>query len=112
MTTVHPPLTAEDFDTEYDAEHHYMFIQHEDGDMLYTYGHHRDEEFARQVNEFDIELCGLDAEDAQRTAADVHRRGAVLIAPKPEWRFWIDTDTGDEVKESTPGAFPISLIYR
>ncbi len=40
MTTVHPPLTAEDFDTEYDAEHHYMFIHHEDGDILHTYGHH------------------------------------------------------------------------
>lgn len=112
MTAVHPPLTAEDFDTQYDAEHRYMFIEHEYGDMLYTYGHDRDEEFAQQANEFDIELRGLDAEDTQLTADDVHHRWAVLIAPKPEWRFWIDTDTGEDIQESTPGAFPISLIYR
>ncbi|MEX3650431.1 hypothetical protein [Mycolicibacterium porcinum] len=113
MSTVHPPLTAEDFETQYDVEHRYMFIEHEDADMLYTYGHDRDEEFARQVSEFDFELLGLDADEAQWTADDVHHRWAVVIAPKPEWRFtWIDTQAGRDIDESTPGAFPISLIYR
>ncbi|QZH69539.1 hypothetical protein [Mycolicibacterium farcinogenes] len=113
MTATHPPLTAEDFNTEYYAEHRYIFIDDEGANMLYTYGHDRDEEFARQANEFDIEILGLDADEAQRTADDVHHRWAIVIEPKPEWRFtWVDAETGRGIEESTPGAFPISLIYR
>lgn len=113
MIAVHPPLTAEDFDTQYDAEHRYMFIEHEYGDMLYTYGHHRDEEFARQATEFGVQIRGLDADEAQLTADDVHHLWAIVIAPKPDWRFtWIDIETGCDIDEGTPGAFPISLIDR
>ncbi len=113
MSAVHPPLSVEDFNTQYDVEHRYMFIEREDANMFFTYGHHRDEEFARQSNEFDIELLGLDADEAQRTADDVHHRWAIVIAPKPDWLVtWIDAKTGCDIAESTPGAFPISLIYR
>lgn len=108
MTTIHPPLAAEDFETQYDNKHRYMFIEHEDGDMFYTYGHDRDDEFARQVREYDIEIGGMAAEDVEEiTAEDVGHYWAVTVEPKPEWRFtWRDID------EKTPGAFPVSVIFR
>lgn len=70
MSTVHPPLAAEDFETQYDSKHRYMFIEHEDGDMFYTYGHDRDDEFARQIREYDIEIGGMDVEDAEEVSAE------------------------------------------
>ncbi|SKO29342.1 hypothetical protein [Mycobacteroides abscessus] len=108
MSTVHPPLTAEDFETQYDAEHRYMFIQDEGGDMLYTYGHDRDDEFARQAREFALEIEDLDKEDADRLTADVVLHlWAVTTHPKPEWRF-----TWENVYVTTDGSFPVSVIFR
>ena len=113
MTAAHPPLTAEDFNTQYYAEHRYIFIDDEDANMLYTYGHDRDEEFARQANEFDIEILGLDVVEAQHTAADIHHFWAITIEPKPQWRFTSrNTETHKNIEENTPGAFPVSVIFR
>lgn len=107
MTTIHPPLTAEDFEMQYDADHRYMFTQDEDGGMLYTYGHDRDEEFTRQAREFAIEINDLDAEEADRLTVDVvNHLWAITTDPKPEWRF-----TWRNVDENTPGAFPVSVIF-
>lgn len=108
MTTIHPPLTAEDFETQYDDEHRYMFIQDEDGDTLYTYGHDRDDEFARQAREFARDMNDEDDEDADRITGDVvNHLWAVTTEPKPDWRF----DWGG-IDENTPGAFPVSVIFR
>lgn len=82
MPTVYPPLTAEDFETQYDNEHRYMFIEPEDGDMFYTYGHDRDDEFASQVVPYVL--------------------GGDLFCI-------IGIHSADE---DTPGAFPVSVIFR
>ena len=105
-TDSYPPLTAKDFETQYDADHVYIFTEDEWGDMLYTYGHDRDAEFARQANEFDIYAGSVDPEDYY-TADDVDHRWAITIEPSPEWRCkWAGVD------EHTPGAFPVSVIWR
>ncbi|MBE5476945.1 hypothetical protein [Mycobacteroides abscessus] len=105
MTTIHPPLTAEDFETQYDAEHRYMFTQDEDGETLYAYGHDRDDEFIRQAREFDKEIGGIPADMLDVTVYSPRHIWAITIEPRPEWRF-----TCREVDENTPGAFPVSVL--
>ncbi|KPG13754.1 hypothetical protein [Mycobacteroides immunogenum] len=105
ITRVYPPLTPEDFETQYDEKHRYMFTEDENGDMYYTYGHDRDDEFVRQLREYCIEVGGCPPDEAEFDSSDIEHRWAVTVEPAPEWRFtWLD------VTESTPGAFPISVV--
>ena len=107
MTTTHvyPPLTPEDFETQYDEKRRYMFTEDENGDMFYTYGHDRNEEFLRQIKEYCIEIGGSDPEEVQFRPDDIEHRWAVAIEPAPEWRI-----TWRDVNELTPGAFPVSVV--
>lgn len=107
MTTTHvyPPLTPEDFETQYDEKHHYMFVEDENGDLFYTYGHDRDSEFVRQIREYCIEIGGVDPDEVEIDGGDIDHRWAVTIQPAPEWQF-----TCRDVNENTPGAFPVSVV--
>ncbi|MDM2418432.1 Uncharacterised protein [Mycobacteroides abscessus subsp. massiliense] len=107
MTTTHvyPPLTPEDFETQYDEKHRYMFTEDENGDMYYAYGHDRDSEFVRQLREYCIEIARSSPDDAEFSEGDITHLWAVTVEPAPEWRF-----TWRNVTESTPGAFPISVV--
>lgn len=107
MTTTHvyPPLTPEDFETQYDEKRRYMFTEDENGDMYYAYGHDRDEEFVRQLREYCIEIGGVDPNEVDIDGVGIRHLWAVTMDPAPEWGFtWID------VTEHTPGAFPVSVI--
>ncbi|SKQ88719.1 Uncharacterised protein [Mycobacteroides abscessus subsp. abscessus] len=108
MTTTHvyPPLTPEDFETQYDEKHHYMFTDDEDCDMFYTYGHDRDEEFVSQLREYHIEILRwYDPDEVEFSEGDIRHLWAVTVEPAPEWRI-----TWRDVTENTPGAFPVSVV--
>lgn len=107
MTTTHvyPPLTPEDFETQYDEKHRYIFTEDEGGDMFYAYGHDRDDEFARQLKEFWIQIGGSDPVETWLHPVEIEHRWAVTIEPAPEWRC-----TWRGVNELTLGAFPVSVV--
>ena len=100
--TSFPPLTAKDFEMEYDG-HVYPFFEDEDA-CLTMYGHDRDEEFAAEATRFDMEIGGLNREDALSVASDVRHLWVVVDDP--------DEGTLSTVTEDTPNAFPVSVIWR
>lgn len=98
---------AKDFVTVFDDVNTFPFIEDEDGYGVYGYGHHDKAEFATAVNRFDLVVAGLDPEDCQYTAGDVKHLYAAPSPRLPEERF-----TWKDVTSETPGAFPLTLIYR
>lgn len=100
------PLTAKDFDTQWDSTHTYPFFEDERGDRLYAYGHDRDAEFAAEATRFGIEIGELDPEDAECTTEDITHHWAVVTDPEEQSFTWCD------ITENTPGAFPVSVLER
>lgn len=98
--------SAKDFVMVWDDENTFPFIEDEDANGLYGFGHHDKDEFAAAANRFDF-VCGLDPEDCSYTAADVQHLYAAPSPILPEERF-----TWKDVTPETPGAFPLTLIYR
>lgn len=99
--------SAKDFVVVWDDENTFPFIEDEDAYGLYGYGHHAKDEFAAAVNRYDLIATGLDPEDCVYTAADVQHLYAVPSPTLPEERF-----TWKDVTPETPGAFPLTLVYR
>lgn len=99
------PLTAKDFELQYDATHRYMFFEDEFANGLYAYGHDHDAKFAAEVNAYDLHCSGYNDWSAY-TAEDVSHYWAVVTDPEMLQFTW------KGVTESTPGAFPVSVIYR
>ncbi len=105
-STTLPPLTAADFDMQWDAEHTFPFIESEDATIM-AFGHHDKAAFVRAVREYD-DLCTDDAET--HAESDVDHFWAVQIdRGNPEDGWWM---SWSGVTAETPNAFPITVILR
>lgn len=101
-------LTAADFEMKWDAEHTFSFTESEDAQIM-AFGHPDRQALAAEITEYDKLSCGSvwDAEWAT-DPDDIRQTYAVLVdgGPGDEWRIkWGQN-------ESTPGAFPVSVVLR
>ncbi|WP_131827804.1 hypothetical protein [Mycolicibacterium fortuitum] len=109
MTTVPggvwPALTATDFQMhDHVGERILPFIEDENGNGVYGYGHWDKAQFAAAVNDyFQLRWPDLDAED-WLTAGDVTHVWAVVTNPQTQRFSW------DNVTADNPNAFPVTVI--
>lgn len=106
---IHPPLTAEEFDTGCGYTYEGVSIcEDENGSWVYAYGHVDPETFARVVNTYDREEGGMD-EDWYDAGAVQHLWAVTeepADAPDGWWIRW------DGVTATTPQAFAITVVSR
>ena len=101
------PLTSADFDMRYDADHTFPFLESEDA-VIMAYGHPDKAEFVQLVKQYD-DLCNGSPVEAHATGDVQHVWATVerdVDAPE-DWR----TNWGGVTAE-TPGAFPMTVIFR
>lgn len=102
-------LTAADFTMIWDAEHTFSFTESEDATIM-AYGHPDKDALAAEIAEYD-RLCagpGYSADDIEPYPDEIRQTYAVLVegGPGDEWLIRWEQD------ESTPGAFPVSVVHR
>lgn len=95
------PLTADDFTTVYDESHTFPFIEDENANGVYGFGHTDRAEFAAAVNEYDRYSSGDD--DLIPYAAEDVRRGYAVAMSDERFRF---------VTADVDGAVPITYVLR
>lgn len=87
-------------------------VEDEYGDTFFAPGHVDKETFARSVDHYDTEVCGLvmdvDAEPAE--AENVRHRWAVTVVDPSDGCGWA-IYWGD-ITEQTPGSFPVTVMHR
>lgn len=104
-------VTAKDFEVKYDAERTFPFYEDENATGVYGYGHTDKDEFAASVTEFDRYANGeFWHPDEVYTADDVHHGWAVAYDSTAFGGEWAWDRSG--VSFDTPGAFPMTWIYR
>jgi len=111
-TTTHPtpplpPLTAEDFKGG-TVVAGIDLSEDENANWVIAFGHLDKTEYAHAVNAYDTGANGepyLDGD--QYTEEDVQHAHAVTITRPPEW--WISLRN---VTAETPGAFPVTVVFR
>lgn len=110
-----PPLTADDFEVKYDADHTYPFYEDEEGDV-YGYGHPDKVGAAAWVKAYYdyIDPAG-DKDDHHVDPADVRHLWAVRLPDDGDgFRFhFVRLDgSGRLIGADEPGAFPIWMVTR
>lgn len=110
MTSETTTLTAADFEMKYDADHTFPFFESENGTIM-GYGHPGKAEFAALVKQYD-DLCnGSEAYPEPHSPDEVqHVWGVVDNAHEAETGEWRVSWAG--VTAETPGAFPMTVIFR
>lgn len=104
-----PPLTADDFEMRWDADHTFPFTEDEDATIM-AYGRHDPTEFVRQVFVYDQLTGETDSSDGPMDAGEVQHKWAVhLDRGGEEDGWWI---TWGDVTESTEQAFPVTVVIR
>lgn len=116
MTTTAPlpPLTASDFEMQYDPDHRYPFFEDEDA-AIFAFGHPDPAELAEAINAYFVHCGASDPEgDPACTPDDVDHRWAVTTQRGDETGFRYRDITADgrhrDITEDTPGAFPITVV--
>jgi len=109
ITATVPTLSAGDFETEIDG-HRYSFIELEDGSTIVAHGHQDPTTFATEVNAYDVHVGGMKEDDAEVGADDVAHLYAKHLNPDADRDEWQITWRG--ITETTPGAFPITVVSR
>ncbi len=100
------PLTAKDFETIYDENHTFPFVETEWGVIL-AFGFQPKVEFAKVVREYDI-LCSDDYDIPHHNENEIQHIWAVR-EDNPLSEEWI---VRWGVPSDTPGSFPITVIER
>lgn len=95
-----------DFVTVWDDENTFPFIEDENA-VIYGYGHHDKAKFVEVVKRYDMVVGGCDPEDCGCSEAEIQHLYAAPDRTYPEERF-----TWKDVTPETPGAFPLTLVYR
>lgn len=105
--TAWPALTAADFQMHDHANERTLpFVEDENGNGVYGYGHWDKAQFVATVNEyFGRKWPDLDADD-EYTASDVVHVWAVVTDPDTQRFSW------EKVTADRPNAFPVTAIQR
>lgn len=87
----------------------YPFVEDSGGDIFFGYGHQDKAAFAKSLTDY-FRKVQRDQTREPATTQDVQHRYAISTHPEHESIHW-GAGPDDEVTASTPGSFPITLVF-
>jgi hypothetical protein len=98
-------MTPDDFTVQYDADHVISVIEDEHG-RVFAYGHDS-EAVARLVTDFYALASGSPEEPIGPD--EVYHLWAVTTSDEPDEEMWY---FGFDITDTTPGAWPLSMVFQ
>ncbi|SHU70261.1 Uncharacterised protein [Mycobacteroides abscessus subsp. abscessus] len=102
------PVNVETFSTTH-ADGSYPFVEDSAGDIYFGYGHQDKTEFAESLTDY---FRKIQHDEIREPAApqDVQHCYAISTHPEHESIRW-GASSNEQVTASTPGSFPITLVF-
>ena len=108
--TYYPPLTEAEFNDSTGVTHNGIpFVESEDGDYVFAYGHRDKAQFAVAVNAYDLDMNG---ESTGYVASDVEHTQAVALSPADGPDGWYISWAPAFVEPSDQPSFPVTVVNR